>query len=226
MNVEINDWLNSARDYHLGVQLYDRFGQSQSLKRIFSRGDPSESALENLVYELSKSLDIPDQPVKTGTHVNRLRIADMAGQPATASEIQPDADRILYQDLVRKMKIRDLIHATLGNEMPEDKRKNDAFQILALSEEISEGYERIAAFKKTGILPPSKIRKEKRATRHIASYDREGLVKERNNVRSHVSRNKKLAALTDIEPKLLIQYHSALVFWQARLKDINKALAK
>jgi len=54
---EINDWLNSDRDFDSGVALYDRLGKNRNLKRNFQKFN--NYSAEKLPYEIAKLAGLP-----------------------------------------------------------------------------------------------------------------------------------------------------------------------
>jgi len=224
MNAEIEAWLKSERDFEPGIELYMRYGQSNNLKRIFSRSEKSERCMDDLVYELSKCLHMETVHARKKTMVESQKPTGDQSFKTDFGVNGPDPARVLYQDIIRKIKIRDMIHSGLSGVMSQEKRKEDAFTIIQLSDEIRDGYERLKEFEKSGNLPPSSIKKDSKTIKHVLQLDREGLDKERSNVRSHISRNKKLSARQENTPAQVVRYTAALHFWQARLEDIEKAL--
>ncbi|MBS5627230.1 MAG: hypothetical protein KHW86_18675 [Porphyromonadaceae bacterium] len=50
--IEIRNWLNSDRNYNDGVFLYNKYGNNDSLKRIFPGREKFQA--QKLAYELAK----------------------------------------------------------------------------------------------------------------------------------------------------------------------------
>ena len=51
---EIIIWLSELNDYKKGVDLYCKYGNSATMKRILTRTDESKKNWETLKYELGK----------------------------------------------------------------------------------------------------------------------------------------------------------------------------
>ena len=222
MNNEINSWLNSERDYAIGVQLYSRFGQSQNMKRIFERSDQSERSTQNLIYELEKLQHVSPALPKRSTPVLPPQIAAIANQYVSNSNSHSRDDQLLFDQIKSKLKIRDHLHATL-ELVPEDQRRLNALQILDLSDEITKAYERHEHFKTHGVLPPEQEIKEVVPDKSLTDLSEAELLRRRSNIRSKISYYKKQIGLPE-KAASIIYNAGCLSKWEAQLSQILQLL--
>ena len=155
MNNEIKIYLEGSRDYLTGVALYERFGQSSSLKRILRGSGETESNIQTLHYELSKIAlcwdeNISPSPVKVKPQPPPLvQKIEVTGR----RENTPEAEAC-RQEIISRLKIRDHLHASLAVDPSAESRFKSALQILDLTDQIQQGYDRLEHFNLHGILPP------------------------------------------------------------------------
>ena len=222
MNNEINGWLNSERDYAIGVQLYCRFGQSQNMKRIFERSEQSETSTQNLIYELQKLVHVSPSMPKRSTHIVPPQVFAIANPQVNNPNSHSRDDQLLFDQIKSKLKIRDHLHATL-ELVPQDQRRLNALQILDLSDEITTAYERHEHFKIHGILPPEQEIKEVVPDKSLTGLSEAELLRMRSNIRSKISYYKKQIGLPDKEASIIYNT-GCLSKWEARLSQILQLL--
>jgi len=231
MNEEINAWMSSGQDYNAGVALYEKFGTSGSLKRLLSRGGPTKNNIESLVYELSKLVKV--QVINKAVPIHRP--ASAAAAPIVQAPVitipkqpvfegrrpnTPEVDE-LSKHIIDMMKVRDALHTTLEH-VSESQRRKDAAMILQLSDEISDGYERLDQFNKTGSLP---VKKEKVERKKAGEMSVPELMKLQTNLRSYVSRYKRLMEKAK-GPQKREEHRRRMDTFQLELNEVDKLLSK
>ena len=219
---EINSWLNSNQDYYQGVSIYNQYGNSPNQKRMFQNGGPTRRNNELLLYELkklAKSSPIVQQIIRPSIK-SEIKPVIIPKVEFTGTRVVTTDAAELKNQIIIKLKDRDQKHSVLELLPTDEIRRQYAFQILDLSDEIGEMYERLQHFEKHGVLPEKKKSVNKypvnemdtgklllrRGTlrTYISRYDR--LVKESKNPERRVINQQKLdqynAELEQIENKL------------------------
>lgn len=222
---EINSWLNSGCDYMTGAAIYERFGCSGSQKRLFWMGGPTPRNVECLKYELSKMLS-DAVPVKSNMPIHRppVEVKIVVKTPGPAPVITgrrsntPEVDE-LSSHVISLMKVRDQLHATL-EYVPDKQRGKDAKMILDISDEITEIYERLDHFNKHGVLP-GKVTKVVR--KQVSEMDTPELMKLQQNLRTYVSRYKKLMDNAKTSQKKS-EHERRLNTFQLELDEVDRKL--
>ena len=226
MKNKIKEWLASGKDYSKGVSLYASFGPSQNMARILSRSEASDYTRETLEYELGKLLDTPDEAKPSSKRPlpgPAAQIVPVAPQQQ-ATAVHPDPVKgwkkdELYRQIINKIKVRDVLHSTLAL-VGDSVRKQNALEILDVSDFITDGYLRLDHYEKTGELPPAKSTTNHTSLVPVDQLDKSQLVNQRNNARSHISRYKALIRDPD-KSSQVTKYILALSQWEERLKSIE-----
>jgi len=217
---DIRTYLSSGRDYFTGVALYEKHGTSSNLKRLLRIGGPTKGNMATLQYELGRLLDAP--PVTESVPVIPAVPALVPkSEVVIRRENTPEAEE-LKQQIISWLKIRDHLHATLSAETDQEALKQASLQILDLSDQITEGYERLEHFNKTGMVPtPSK--KEQTSDSGSADPGSYKLFQRQSTLRTYITRYEKLVksakSLKDIEKnrRLLEKY-------TLELEQVNKQI--
>ncbi len=148
---EIAAWLEGEKDFSTGLKLYEKYGTSQSFKRILSRSGFSVHNHQNLVYELSKLKVTPTKlsrpspppsPVKSSDGIPAKKFIDFSKDPPEIIEFK--------NKLVLKLKERDACFYRLSENMPQGERASFCKRILDISDEISDMYVTLDKFNKHG----------------------------------------------------------------------------
>lgn len=225
---EINSWLNSDKNYDIGVGLYEKYGNSSCQKRLLRKSGPSRKNLDILEYELRKmikGLNTPasirqvEKPVeitlpKTVSIIPIQVKSDIISRRPNTSELE-----ILNDRKITLLKIRDSLHATL-ELVDEHQRKKNALEILSVSDEIATIYERLAHFDKHGVLPAGETDKKKK---ELSQLDKTELYKLQNKLRTYVSKYKKLVT-EDSKPGTKQKHKDLLALYTLELQDVNEKL--
>jgi hypothetical protein len=189
---EINTWLNSGQDFMTGVAIYAKYGTSPNQKRMFINGGEDRRNRELLLYELKKLIKdaAPIKKVVINTVIplkseNKPVVSFEPKLEITGSRQLTSEANNLKSDIISKLKERDRLHATLEFIPKEEDRKEAAFQILDLSDEIGKMYDRLNHFEKHGILPPEK--KEEKINKERKT-DIGSLLIRRGTLRTYISK--------------------------------------
>ncbi len=227
MNTEIQQWLGGTKDYSLGVHLYDQYGTSNNLKRLFSRQEATTGTLETLVYELSKLID--QQPPAAAIRrrpepaVSRQANKEVEfQQPVTDKNDVPAEFRNLQQEIRMQWKALDSLHATL-EFVGKDQCRINALLILDIAEELDFNYQRKFHYEKHKELPPPKEGKAELPEEDVSKLNLPDLIRKRASVRSHVSRFKGYIANPE-KASALDHNKASLVKWERLLVIINDLL--
>ena len=115
----------------------------------------------------------------------------------------------------------DNLHAILPyREIME--RKDIAFQILDLDDRLIELKLRIENFDKNGVMLPEPVKEKAKS---VSDMDTAGLIQRQMNVRTYITRYKRLVADSK-SLKSLSRNRELLEKFQLELDDINKRLGK
>jgi hypothetical protein len=214
---EITAWINSGRDYNTGVALYEKYGTSSSQKRLFRLNGPTKKNIECLDYELGKIIkgmkplalrSAPVHPALAAPAAN----ANIQSQPRVRKKKHPKVQKgqkpteenqghqrrpntpeaeSLKNEVISLMKVRDSLHAGL-HLVDEETRRENAMQILTVSDEITSIYERLDHYNKHGVLPPAKTKKKAPEKKNYSVMDKAELFKQQSKIRTYVSRYSRL----------------------------------
>jgi len=190
MNNEIHTYLDESRDYLRGVALYEKFGQSQSLKRILRMGGDTPANIETLLYELSKIASVPVQPISPSPVKKVIQPPPLVQKVdvPVRRENSPQANDC-RQEIISRLKVRDHLHASLSVDPSKESRCKSSYQILDLTDQIQEGYDRLEHFNLHGILPPVK---EKKPEVNPDALSPLKLFQRQKTLRTYVSRYERL----------------------------------
>lgn len=216
---EIRTYLSSGRDYFTGVALYEKHGTSSNLKRLLRIGGPTKGNMATLQYELGRLLDAPQ--VSAPDNVKpAVPVLVPKSEVVVRRDNTPEAEE-LKQQIISWLKIRDHLHATLSAETDQEALRQASLQILDLSDQIKEGYERLEHFNKTGMVPPSV--KEPSSESGPVDTGTYQLFQRQKTLRTYITRYEKLVksakALKNIEKnrRLLEKYTQ-------ELEQVNKQI--
>lgn len=242
---EITAWINSGRDYNTGVALYEKYGTSASQKRLFRLNGSTKKNIECLDYELRKIIKgmkplalrsapiHPTPPANTNIQSQdpKKKTPESPQRPKPTEENQgqqrrpntPEA-KSLKNEVISLMKVRDSLHASL-HLVDEETRKENAIQILTISDEITSIYERLDHYNKHGVLPPAKTKKKLPEKKNYSVMDKAELFKQQSKIRTYVSRYSRLVKeAKTLEAKQKNQ--DLFSRYTLELAEINKRLNK
>jgi vacuolar-type H+-ATPase subunit I/STV1 len=185
---EIKQWLASDQDFTAGVELYNRYGKSAVLRRMFANGSSSfvrEKLLQSL-QELAP-VEVVD-PKPAAAPKPRKAAVKKISQPEEKPVANP-ADQEKFEQLMQQRQSlldeRTLIHARL-NQTPEGNPLLEAsLRILELVPIIKKLNYTRKYYLEHGCLPA-----EKPAKAEVDESDMASLVQHRNNLRTKRSRLK------------------------------------
>ena len=216
---DIRNYLDSPGDYFTGVDLYERYGHSQSLKRLLRVGGDTPSNSETLAYELYKLAALP--PVKSVHSIKKPSPPPLVQKVDVQirRENTPEADQC-RSDVVSKLKIRDHLHASLSLVRSQKERCQAALQILELSDQIDEGYRRLDHFNTHGSLPALK---ENMITENSSELTAFQLFQRQKTLRTYVSRYERLIKNSK-SLKTIAKNRDNLAKYQFELEEINRLI--
>ena len=223
---QIYSWLNSGRDYTAGVALYEQYGSSASQKRLLRMNGPTKNNVEALNYELSKlikgSAAVKNVPIHRPPVEAKPAVKPQIKEPIVTGR-RPNTQEAdeLSKHMIDLMKVRDQLHATLEH-VDHVQRGKDARMILELSDEITEGYERLDHYNKHGVLPVKPAKIERKKVDEMDLYD---LMKLQQNLRTYVSRYKRLMEQAKT-PQKKSEHERRMNTFQLELNDVENKLRK
>ncbi|MDX5511361.1 MAG: hypothetical protein LPK01_04000 [Hymenobacteraceae bacterium] len=134
MEREINQWLTGGQVFKTGVELYERYGTSSALKRMFAQGEYSFSKMK--LQQALKELLHPEME----TEVVPISAQEPIRKPASAAEFVTKVREQMRPLLDR----RTLLHNRLGMfeelNLSQEERKELATEIKKLTNKITPLY--------------------------------------------------------------------------------------
>ena len=216
MDHEIFSWLNSDQEYPEGLLLYDRYCRNANLGRILRIGGATGKNRLTIAYELgkvispliqnlsTKSVNLPEQDEnETPIRIPAIRVEDLRQQ-----------QKMIY-------KMLDNLHAVLEYRSVQE-RKEIAFQILDLDDQLRELAGQIDHYEKHGVIPASQGQESKKRISELSDVE---LFQWQNNLRTYVARYKRLVAGSKI-PESLSRNQELLQQYQDELAEITKRLQR
>ena len=214
----IQDYLTlprEKRDFSEGLEIYNRFRGNPNLRRLFALKGPTEYNTEKLEYELRSIME------RNGTFLN------MAPAPPTPKprnkEIHDKPTGTLAQELAKLQEERKVLlqeaahlHSRLDIEQDDEKRR-EACEIIYYNALRINQIHRILdhAAETNEILPEKPItRPDIPLKKNYATMSEAQLIRERNNIRSSMSKNKN-------NPKRLAELQAASELINSLLKKFQ-----
>jgi hypothetical protein len=214
MDHEIFTWLNSGQDYPEGLLLYDRHCRNANLGRILRIGGATGKNRLTLAYELGKVISplISELSIKS---------SDLQEQEESKAPMRIPAIRVedLHQKQKMIYKMLDNLHAVLEYR-PVQERKEIAFQILDLDDQLKELVGQIEHYQKHGVIPVSHTPETKKKVSELNDVE---LIQCQHNLRTYVARYKRLVAGSKT-PDTLSRNQQLLDKYQDELAEIDKRL--
>ena len=216
MDHEIFSWLNSDQDYPSGLLLYDRFCRNPNLGRILRIGGATGKNRLTLAYELSKIIGpIIDHPSTIGhTPQKPEKGQDPVRIPALLIEDIRQRQKMIY-------KMLDNLHAVLEYRQVQE-RKEIAFQILDLDDQLKELVGQTEHYEKHGVIPVKQAIETKKTVSELNDVE---LIQCQHNLRTYVARYKRLVAGSKT-PEMLSRNQQLLDQYQDELAEIDKRLQR
>jgi intein/homing endonuclease len=220
MDHEILFWLKSDQEYSTGLALFDRYGHSSKMGRMLRIGGATVKNRLTLLYELgkiAKHLTVSDKTpafVKPQIKQDISKTTEQAKQEVTSIEKLRSEQKMIY-------KMLDNLHAILPYREIQE-RKDIAFQILDLDNRLIELKQRIEHFEKNGVVLPEPVKEKLKS---VSEMDTAKLIQRQMNVRTYITRYKRLVADSK-SPKSLSRNRELLEKFQLELDDINNRLGK
>ena len=216
MDHEIFFWLSSEQDYPSGLSLYDRYCQNSNLGRILRIGGATGKNRLTLAYELGKVINpmISTHSVKSEGPGNQEEQKPPIRIPALQIEDLRQQQKMIY-------KMLDNLHAVLEFR-PTGERKEIAFRILDLDDQLKEMACQIAHYEKHGVIP---IKQSQETKSKISELNDAELILWQRNLRTYVTRYKRLVEKSKT-PEILSRNQQLLDQYQDELAEINQRLKR
>ena len=229
---QIKAWVQSAQDYHEGLELYKRYGRSKSLIRVLSASGPSAKNQATLSYELMRMLGsaVSENIVEISKTITKI-IEDH--QQAVSQqkkddhrqafigrrENSPEIDKLVREknDLLKEW---DSLHATLELVNKETCKLN-AFRILDIGDILDDMYNRLEHYNKHGVLPPAKVFPHRKWDVN-KPFD---VAKRRTTLRTYITREKKIIRETNSRQTKAI-HENSLLKYQLELDHLERNLIR
>lgn len=216
MDHEIFSWLNSDQDYPSGLLLYDLYYKNSKLGRILRIGGATGKNRLTLAYELGKVIGpmISSHSVKANEHQAPMEEKPLVKIPAIQIEGLRQRQKMTY-------KMLDNLHAVLEYRQVQE-RKEIAFQILDLDDQLKELAGQIAHYEKHGVIPVNQTPESKKKVSDLNEVE---LIQCQHNLRTYVARYKRLVAGAKT-PDTLSRNQQLLYQYQDELAEIDKRLQR
>ncbi|MDP1621687.1 MAG: hypothetical protein Q8M08_05030 [Bacteroidales bacterium] len=220
MDHEILFWMKADHDYLAGLALFERYTHNTKIGRMLRIGGATVKNRLTLSYELSK----------IAKHLAAFENASALVKPPVKQEtskplqpLPPEVTTITRLRSEQKMcyKMLDNLHAVLPfREIQE--RKEIAFRILDIDDQLKEITKRIAHYETNGVIPPAPVNDEPKKVSEMGEAE---LIIRQNNVRTYIARYKRLVA--DVKKlKTLPRNQELLDKFQLELDEITERLNK
>ena len=220
MDHEILFWMKADQDYLSGLALIDRFGQNFKLSRMLRIGGATVKNRLTLSYELNK---IAKHLVASEKITELVKPPVKLETPKEDQPITPEVTTIARLRSEQKMcyKMLDNLHAVLPYREIQE-RKEIAFRILDIDDQLKEITERIAHYENHGVIPPGPVNDEPKKVSEMSEAE---LIIRQNNVRTYIARYKRLVADSK-KLKTLPRNQELLDKFQLELDEITERLNK
>jgi len=220
MDHEILFWMKADQDYLAGLALFERYTHNTKIGRMLRIGGATVKNRLTLSYELSKIAKHLSASEKITALVKPLVKQD---SPKAEQPLPPEVTTIDRLRSEQKMfyKMLDNLHAVLPYREIQE-RKEIAFRILDIDEQLKEITERIAHYNTNGVIPPAQVNDE---PKKISEMGEAELIIRQNNVRTYIARYKRLVADSK-KLKTLPRNQDLLDKFQLELDEITERLNK
>jgi hypothetical protein len=220
MDHEILFWMKADQDYLAGLALFERYTHNTKIGRMLRIGGATVKNRLTLSYELSK----------IAKHLAAFENASALVKPTVKQET-PKAEQPMHPEVTtidrlrseQKMcyKMLDNLHAILPYREIQE-RKEIAFRILDIDDQLKEITERIAHYETNGVIPPAPVNDDPKKVSEMGEAE---LIIRQNNVRTYIARYKRLVADSK-KLKTLPRNQELLDKFQLELEEITERLNK
>ena len=220
MDHDILFWMKADQDYLAGLALFERYTHNTKIGRMLRIGGATVKNRLTLSYE----------PSKIAKHLAAFENASALVKPPVKKETtkpeQPMPPEVTTIDRLRseqKMcyKMLDNLHAVLPYREIQE-RKEIAFRILDIDDQLKEITERIAHYATNGVIPPAPVNDKPKKVSEMGEAE---LIIRQNNVRTYIARYKRLVADSK-KLKTLPRNQELLDKFQLELDEIAERLNK
>ena len=220
MDHEILFWMKADQDYLAGLTLFERYTHNTKIGRMLRIGGATVKNRLTLAYELSKIANHLADAEKITALVKPLVKQDT---PKAEQPMPPEVTTIDRLRSEQKMcyKMLDNLHAVLPYREIQE-RKEIAFRILDIDDQLKEITERIAHYDTNGVIPPAPVNDEPKKVSEMGEAE---LIIRQNNVRTYIARYKRLVADSK-KLKTLPRNQELLDKFQLELDEITERLNK
>lgn len=220
MDHEILFWMKADQDYLTGLALLERYTHNTKIGRMLRIGGATVKNRLTLSYELSKiakHLAVFDNASALVKPTVKLET------PKPEQSIPPEVTTIDRLRSEQKMcyKMLDNLHAVLPYREIQE-RKEIAFRILDNDDQLKEITKRIAHYENHGVIPPAPVTDEPKKVSEMGEAE---LIIRQNNVRTYITRYKRLVADSK-KLKTLPRNQELLDKFQLELDEITERLNK
>ena len=220
MNNEILFWMKADQDYLSGLALFERYTHNTKIGRMLRIGGATVKNRLTLSYELNKIA----KHLAAFENVSTLvKLPVKLESPKLEQPIPPEVTTIDRLRSEQKMcyKMLDNLHAVLPYREIQE-RKEIAFRILDIDDQLKEITERIAHYETDGVIPPAPVNDEPKKVSEMGEAE---LIIRQNNVRTYIARYKRLVADSK-KLKTLPRNQELLDKFQLELDEITERLNK
>lgn len=218
----IKDWLNSGRDFNLGVTLYKLYGSDERLKKALDQGF-SPFRLQKLIEAMIELLDrtetaeiiVPAPVEKTAEPVTPKRAPVLVGSVLMPENETPETKDPYREKWIKEYHRMNFLRHQLTELTDETSRGEMAFEILALERHCMFWWEAGKYTIRTG--QPFQYDQEQETV-----VDPNALQRQLNNVRTNISKKKKVLERKPDDPELLAELQALL----DKKKDLEIKLGK
>ena len=212
--------MKADQDYLAGLALFERYTQNTKIGRMLRIGGATVKNRLTLSYELSKIAKHLEAFENASAFVN-LPVKKEYSKPA--QPLPPEVTTIDKLRSEQKMcyKMLDNLHAVLPYREIQE-RKEIAFRILDIDDQLKEITERIAHYQNHGVIPPAPVNDEPKKVSEMGETE---LIIRQNNVRTYIARYKRLVADSK-KLKTLPRNQELLDKFQLELDEITERLNK
>jgi hypothetical protein len=220
MDHEILSWMKADQDYLAGLALFERYTHNTKIGRMLRIGGATVKNRLTLSYELSKIAKQLSASEKIAALV-KPQVMPVTSNPEQQMYREvPTIDRLRSE---QKMcyKMLDNLHAVLPYREVQE-RKEIAFRILDIDDQLKGLTERITHYETNGVIPPAPVNDEPKKVSEMSEAE---LIIRQNNVRTYIARYKRLVADSK-KLKTLPRNQELLDKFQLELDEITERLNK
>lgn len=212
--VDIQIWLSGKHDYSTGLQLINRYSNNRVLKMMLDRGETSFNR-EKMIEELtalnrSEEANYNNRPQPEERKI--LGDAEWLRAPAEVREWKKRATELFKENGRKHARLCHLVSEAkrvhgndinaINNYLKEHHAGSIANEILDMDDEIASLFEKIDYWREFGNLP------KEQNTVTIDETDKAELIRQRNNLRSNLSKARRkqnnASAISALEKQIIL----------------------